>query len=340
MLHKQVINTALIGVGYWGKNILRNLVQHPQSGNIWVCDSSNTMLHDATAQYRIAGILEKAEQVFAFEGIDAVAIATPTSTHYNLAKQALLAGKHVLIEKPATTSSAQILELIKIATEKNLTLMVDHIYLYHPAITKLKEFVSNTEQTGNLLYVDSTRINLGIYQTDVNVLWDLACHDIAIINYLINERPTAVRTISRLNPIHQLEDLAYMFLHYQSGLVVHINASWASPVKMRKMILGAEKQMIIYDDIEPTNKLTIYDYEQAKATDKNKSKLTDYRLGNAIIPKFEHSEALFNVVNAFYQSIHTATPPIADGQNALEVIKVLEAAQKSIELGGEIVEIA
>ncbi|MCW5906349.1 MAG: Gfo/Idh/MocA family oxidoreductase [Chitinophagales bacterium] len=333
------INIALIGLGYWGKNLLRNIVQSKYSGKIYVCDTDALLVQDAFARYRLSGSYTDADQIFETPEIEAVVIATPTSSHYELARKALLAGKHVLIEKPATTSTAQIAELISIAEGRKLTLMVDHIYLYNPAVLKLREFITDHKSIGKMHYIDSTRINLGIYQSDVNVLWDLACHDIAIINYLVDERPVSVKAIGRVNPLHGMEDVAYLFLQYDSGLLAHINASWASPVKIRKMILGGEKQMVIYDDIEPTNKLIVYDYEQISENDEGKNQLTDYRLGNVVMPKFELREALTNVVDGFYEAIRSGLPPLADGNNAAEVIHILECAQQSLHLGGETIAI-
>lgn len=334
------MNTAIIGLGYWGKNLLRNVVLNHQTSKLFICDTDQDRMYAADSMYKVTGGYSNPEKVFENEDINNVIIATPTKTHFKLAYQALNAGKNVLVEKPMTTSSEETKTLIALAEEKNKILMVDHVYLYNPAVLKLKQLINDTQKIGPINYIDSTRINLGIYQEDVNVLWDLACHDISIINYLIHETPTSVRAIGRINPHHGVEDIAYLFMQYPSDLLVQVNSSWASPVKMRKMIIGGGKQMIIYDDIEPTNKLTIYDYESKVIDDRNKSKLTDYRLGNISLPKYEPEEALKNVISSFYASVVSGIPPLADGKNALEVIKILESAQESLKLGGLNVPIA
>jgi predicted dehydrogenase len=210
---KRKINIGLIGYGYWGNNILRNLTENSTSGEITVCDIDERRLELIKTLYSPLQTTPDADKVFANNEIHAVIIATPTSTHYALAKQALLNNKHTLVEKPLTTSSKEIEELIEIAKAKKLVLMVDHIFLYNPVVRQLKKYITR-EFLGDINYIDATRVNLGIYQTDTNVLWDLACHDISIINYLTGEKPDHVRAIGRINPAHGIEDVAYLFLHY------------------------------------------------------------------------------------------------------------------------------
>ncbi len=334
------LNVALIGLGYWGKNLLRNIVNSKLSNDVYICDEDIQRCIEAEATYRLKTSFSSAASVFSSEEINCVVISTPTTSHFELAKRALEAKKHVLVEKPMTTSSTQVSELISLAEKNDLILMVDHIYLYNPAVAKLKEYLSDRSKMGKVNYIDATRINLGIYQQDVNVLWDLACHDISIINFLLDEKPLNVRAIGRVHPHLGIEDLAYLFLNYPSGVLVQINASWASPVKIRNMIIGAEHQMIIYDDIEPTNKLTIYDYAQANTADEGKTKLTDYRLGNVVIPKFEQKEALQNVIEEFFDCILTHREPFANGTNALDVVRILEKAQESLILNGATIALA
>lgn len=334
------LNVALIGLGYWGKNLLRNIVNNRISNDVYVCDENMQKCLEAETTYRLKTSYASASEVFLNKEIDCVIISTPTKSHFELAKQALQSKKHVLVEKPMTTSSSQISELIRIAEDNDLILMVDHIYLYNPAVAKLKEYVSDRTKMGKINYIDATRINLGIYQQDVNVLWDLACHDISIINFLLEEKPLNVRALGRVHAKLGIEDIAYLFLNYASGILVQINASWASPVKIRNMIIGGEHQMIIYDDIEPTNKLIIYDYTQGHGTDEEKTKLTDYRLGNVVIPKFEQKEALQNVIEEFFTCILNRRAPFASGSNALDVVRILEKAQESLLLNGATVSLA
>lgn len=330
------INTALIGHGYWGKNLLRNLIENPDTGDIYLCDSNSARA--TTVNYPTANIttFTNWEDVVTNKNIEAVVIATPTSTHYTIAKKCLAKGKHVLVEKPLCTSVREAEELCKLAEKNSLALMVDHIYLYNPIVRQLKGFLQRSD-FGKMHYIDSTRINLGIYQKDTNVLWDLACHDISIINYLLEEKPASIRAIGKTNNFHSMEDIVYLFLNYASGILVHINTSWASPVKMRKMMLGGEKRMIIYDDIEPTNKLTIYDYDQNIPLDVGKSFLIDYRLGNITIPKCEIQEPLKNVVAEFYRCIKHTSQPLTNGHHATETVRILEAAQQSLNKDGALV---
>jgi predicted dehydrogenase len=335
---RKELNVGLIGLGYWGSNLLRTLTKQPLSGTVTVCDIHPHRIEAVKSHYFSLQTSLCASEVFSNPEIDAVVIATPTSTHYQLAKQALQNKKHVLVEKPLCTSSQETEELIALAKVNGVVLMVDHIFLYNPVVRQLKKYIT-TEFLGKINYIDSTRINLGIYQNDTNVLWDLACHDISVTNYLIEEKPQSVRAIGRINPAYGMEEIAYLFLHYASGLLVQINSSWASPVKMRKMIIGGEKRMIIYDDIESSNKLIIYDYQNSSSQDENKMKLIDYRLGDITIPKYEISEPLNNVIEDFYHCVLNGQKPLADGQNALDVINILEKAQESIKLNGAIIPI-
>lgn len=331
------LNTCLIGYGYWGKNLLRTIVENQSSAEIFIYDKNPDQSNKACKLYPQITKVKSLKEICNNNKINAVIIATPTSTHFKIAKACLLSGKHVLVEKPLSTGVREAEELFKLSKANSRILMVDHIFLYNPVIKMLKKYL-DISYIGSLSYIDTTRVNLGIYQNDTNVLWDLACHDIAIMTFLLKEKPNGVRAIGKLNKVYGVEDTAYLFLYYPSGLLVQINSSWASPVKMRKMIIGGEKKMIIYDDIEPTNKIVIYDYEQ-QVKDVNKTKLADYRLGNITIPKYEMQEPLKNVLNEFYNSINTGKLPLADGKNAIEVIEILEKAEMSLRSNGEIVKI-
>ncbi len=330
------VKICLIGYGYWGKNLLRILMEHSHSIDVCVAEISEIKRNQLRSLYPNLAVYPSLEVVLERELIQAVVVASETGNHYDLVKKALFAGKHVLVEKPITTSLVEAEELVTIASRNSLVLMVDHIFLYNPVVRRMKEYFTDNF-LGKINYIDATRINLGIYQKDTNVLWDLACHDISIVNYLIEEKPVSVRAIGRINPEHKVEDIAYMFLYYSSGTLVQINSSWASPVKIRKMIIGGEKRMIIYDDIEPTNKLVIYEYAQDIVLDENKNELSDYRLGNIIIPKYEIQEPLKNVITEFCNSLLHKQKPLAGGQNALEVVQILEKAQESLNSGGAII---
>jgi predicted dehydrogenase len=339
MLNENKVRILLIGYGYWGKNLLRNLLDILPPEQVEVAEISSDKLQYLSSIYPGVLLYSSASEALLKSDASAVIIATSTKSHYFLAKQALQLGKHVLVEKPLTTSIVEAKELTEIAASQKLILMVDHVFLYHPVLKKMKEYFQNNE-LGKINYIDSTRVNLGIYQQEINVIWDLACHDISIINFLLEENPIKVRAIGRINTDFGVEDVAYLFLYYSSGLLVQINSSWASPVKMRKMVVGGERKMLIYDDIEPTNKLTIFEYEQNTRYDENKTKLTDYRLGNITIPKYEPTEALRNVLNEFVHCIVSKSQPLANGESALPVINILEKAQLSLSLNGAIIPLA
>jgi predicted dehydrogenase len=327
---------CLVGYGYWGKNLLRNLLEISHPFEVVVAELRDEKRHQLTFTNPRLTVIENELVSLDDEQIVALIVATETSTHYKIAKAALERGKHVLVEKPITTSLREAEELVALAKQKKLVLAVDHVFLYHPVVRKIKEYFDCSE-LGKINYIDSTRVNLGIYQQDVNVLWDLACHDVAVVNYLVEEQPESVRAVGRINPEHGVEDLTYLFLYYPSGMLVQINSSWASPVKMRKMIIGGEKKMLIYDDIEPSNKLVIYEYEQNIRFDENKTKLTDYRLGNIIIPKYEPVEPLKNVLEEFLDCILHQRQPLSSGESALPVVNILEKAQQSLKSGGLII---
>lgn len=332
------MNIGLIGYGYWGRNLLRNIMENGCADQIWVCDQNEERLSEAKRLYAGIHVTTSWLQLIQTAKCEAIIIATPTSSHFDIAKAALLHGKHVLVEKPMTTNIMEAEELIELATSKGLVLMVDHTFLYNAVVRRIKEEIS-LNKLGQIYYIDSTRINLGLYQYDTNVLWDLACHDISIINYLVAEKPSHVRAIGRVNKIWNTEDMAYLFLQYASGLLVQISASWASPVKIRRMIIGAEKKMMIYDDIEPTNKLIIHDYETV-LTNNSRAKnqvLADYRLGNISIPKYEMEEPLKMMIADFFECICTGKEPVANSSSALEVIQILQFAGQSLKDDGRII---
>jgi predicted dehydrogenase len=269
------------------------------------------------------------------ESLDAVVIATPVSTHYTLAKQALLSGKHVLLEKPMATSVAECEELIQIAEAKSLTLMVDHTFLYTGAVQKIKEIVDSGD-IGELQYFDSTRINLGIFQNDVNVLWDLAPHDISILSYLKEEKPVSVNATGISHLKNGIENIAYMTINYASNFIAHFNCSWSSPVKIRQTLISGDQKMILYNDIEPTEKVRVFDTGVGVKSDADRDKLLiDYRYGDILIPKLSTHEALQQVAMDFVESIVSRKTPLSSASIGLHVVRVLEAAEKSIKQKGK-----
>lgn len=330
------LQLALIGVGYWGKVLLQKLILHPSVDSIWVYDVNESVLNAienaSNKVIRCASAAEAIEQ----PQVQAALIATPTATHYTLAKQALQHNKHVFIEKPFVTSVEQGQELISLANTKQRVLMVDHVFMYNPAIWLLKDLLQQPD-TGHVSYINSTRVNLGIYQDDVSVLWDLACHDVSIVNFLMTEYPDAVRAVGKVHKKSGFEDLVYLFLYYPSGTLVHIHTSWASPVKIRQMQIGTDKKMITYDDIQPSNKVAVYHYDEVSNKRDRPSKLIDYRLGDIVIPKYEPSEPLQNAISDFVLAIQTGKQPLSNAENALAVTRILQAADESLQANGALI---
>jgi predicted dehydrogenase len=271
--------------------------------------------------------------------IDAVAIATPVFTHFQLAKTALKNGKHVLLEKPMTSTSKEAEGLIEIASKNGLSLMVDHTFLYTGAVQKIKQLI-DTDTIGKVKYLDSTRINLGLFQPDINVLWDLAPHDISILTHLVNEKPYSLNATGVSHTNNGLENIAFLTVNFESGFIAHFNCSWTSPVKIRLMLIGGDKKMIVFNDLEPTEKIKIYDTGYNVKTDEEKQKLLiDYRTGDIFIPKTPSTEALALMAEDFAQYILNDKRPVSDFNSGLSVIKVLEASNESIKNKGKEVRI-
>lgn len=333
------MNIGIIGYGYWGPNLVRNF-SSLQNCKVSSIAEANVSRHELILKhYKDVKIYLSAEELINDNSIDAVVIATPVFSHYPIAKLALENGKHVLIEKPMTSSSAQAKELIEIALRKKLSLMVDHTFLYTGAVQKMKELVSSGF-LGKLSYIDSTRINLGLFQPDINVLWDLAPHDISILNYLVDERPISVNATGVSHTNNGIENIAYLTLNYNSGFIAHFNCSWSSPVKIRMMLIGGSEKMCIFNDIEPTEKVKIYDTGYTYKTDEEKRKiLVDYRAGDIYLPKVNSTEALSLMAQDFVDSIIKNISPKSDAKIGLDVVKILEAAQKSIKLKGQEIKI-
>jgi predicted dehydrogenase len=332
------INVAIIGYGYWGRNLVRNFYSTPNANLHTVVDADADRLKSIPKNYPNVQISTNVDEVLQNTSIDAAVIATPVFTHYHLAKKALLAGKHVLVEKPMTSTSAEAKELIDLALAKGRLLMPDHTFLYTGAVQKMKELVSSGF-IGNIQYVDSTRINLGLFQPDVNVLWDLAPHDLSICDYLVQEKPYSVQATGISHTNNGIENIAYLTVNYQSNLIAHFNCSWTSPVKVRSMLIGGDKKMIFYNDLETTEKVKVYDTGFDVKTEEEKTKiLVDYRVGDIYVPKLDGTEALANMAKDFVNAIIHKQTPRSNAELGLIVVQVLEAAQKSIkEKGREVV---
>lgn len=329
-----MIRLGIIGYGYWGPNLVRNFRRRDDCKVVAVCDSSAEQLKQlAKAFPEVQGVSDSGP-LFADPTIDAIVIATPVFTHYPLAKLALENGKHVLLEKPMATSVEECERLVDLAAKKNLTLMVDHTFLYTGAVERMKKLLDDGS-LGNVKYLDSIRINLGLFQSDVNVLWDLAPHDLSILTYLHDEEPHSINATGSSHTDNEIENIAYMTVNYNSGFIAHISCSWSSPVKVRMMLLGGDKKMVLYNDVEPTEKLKVYDTTYQHKTDEEKQKvLVDYRVGDIFVPKIGQHEALASVAADFIGSISNGTVPRSSSSVGLKVVKLLEAAQQSLRARG------
>jgi len=329
-----MISIGIIGYGYWGPNLVRNFYGLNDCEVKSVADERSERLQQLARIYPSIQGVKDAEEIINDPNIDAIVIATPVFTHFPLAEKALSKGKHVLIEKPMTSSVAEAEILINLAEQKGLTLMVDHTFLYTGAVEKIK-FLIEKKELGNINYLDSTRINLGLFQPDINVLWDLATHDISILSYLIKERPGSINATGTIHTNNGIENIAYLTVNYHSGFIAHFNCSWTSPVKIRMMLIGGDQKMILYNDLEPTEKIKIYDTGYHHKTDEEKKRiLVDYRTGDVFVPRLNSIEALFSMANDFITCILQTKKPKSSYEIGLGVIKILEASNKSIKNNG------
>jgi predicted dehydrogenase len=334
-MHKNIQGIAVIGFGYWGPNLVRNFNALDNAKVVLVADLRQERLSVVSKNYPDVQVTTNIDDVFKNAAVDAVVIATPVFTHFELAIKALESGKHVLLEKPMTSSSAEAEQLIILAEQKGLTLMVDHTFLYTGAVQKMKKMIENGE-IGEIKYFDSTRINLGLFQADVNVLWDLAPHDISILNFLINKKPKSVQSTGISHTKNEIENIAYLTVNYDDDFIAHFNCSWTSPVKIRMTLIGGDKKMIVYNDLDPYEKIRVYDTGYIHKTDEDKNRImVDYRAGDIYIPKIESKEALSLMAADFITAITHNIKPISDSHSGLEVIKILEASQKSIKNNGK-----
>ncbi|MFH1671060.1 MAG: Gfo/Idh/MocA family oxidoreductase [Patescibacteria group bacterium] len=332
------LRVGIIGYGYWGPNLVRNFFSVDGSTVSMVADLEEENLNKVRSVYPTIRTTTNAKEVIEDPNTDAIAIATPVSSHYVLAKSAMNAGKHVFIEKPMTKTSAQAEELVELAKGKGLILMVDHTFVFTGAVRKMRELIESKE-LGDLYYFDSARINLGLLQQDINVIWDLAPHDLSILSYLVDENPDAVQAVGHKHVGNNQEELAFINISYPSGFHAHIRVSWLSPVKMRLMLIGGSKRMLVYDDVEPSEKVRVYD--KGVNFDISGEEVTAftpiYRAADVLIPKLDRAEALKTGAMHFLDCIKSGKEPVTGGREGLQVVKLLEAASESLASGGSFI---
>lgn len=330
------MNFGVIGYGYWGPNVARNLASLEDSQLVAIAEMSANARRRAQKAHPTVQIVADAMEVIKSPNIDAIAVITPVWTHYELAKAALENGKHVFVEKPFTSNSAQGEELIHLAERKNLKIMVDHTFLFTSAVRKINQLLED-EALGKLYYYDSTRVNLGLFQHDINVLWDLAPHDLSIMDYLIKGSPEGIVATGQKH-LNDCEDIAFMTVYFPEKVIAHINVNWLSPVKVRTTLIGGEKRMVVWNDLEADEKIKVYD-KGVNITSREGmyDLLVNYRSGDMWAPQLEQSEALRQELSYFVDCVSSGQKPFNDGCAGLRVVKMLESASESMQKRGALV---
>ena len=333
------MDIGVIGIGYWGPNLVRNFYGHKDVKKITACDSDADRLDFIKSRFPAIEVTQDLESLLNSD-IEAIAIATPVKTHYEFVKKALEAGKHVWIEKPFTATSAEARELIALADSKNLKIFVDHTFIYTGAVRKIKELVDSGE-LGEIIYFDSVRINLGLFQHDVNVIWDLAPHDLSIMSYVIPDKIVTSVAACGVSNYYDKENLAQLSVNFKDDCCfAHFHVNWTSPVKIRRMIIAGDKKMLVFDDMENSEKIKVYDCGiELKTKESIHKMLVQYRTGDMYSPKVIQTEALSLGVKEFIEAIKEDREPLTNGRDGLEVVKILEAAQLSINQKGMLVKI-
>ncbi len=330
------LRVGMIGYGYWGANVLRNLRSLAGARVEMVCDTAEDALQRVTQAYPELRRTRDSADILFSPDIDAVAIVTPVWTHFELAKAALQNEKHVFLEKPLTATARQAEELIELADRRGLTLMVDHTFLFTGAVRKIRQLIYSGT-LGALYYYDSTRVNLGLFQHDVNVVWDLAPHDLSIMDYLVRHKPEAVSATGQSH-VGELEDVAFITIYFPEKMIAHINVNWLSPVKVRSTLIGGERRMLVWNDLEADEKIKVYDKGvNVCQREQVYELLVSYRSGDVWIPHIQGAEALQNELDYFLDCVTNKKKPINDGQAGLRVVRLLEAASRSLAKGGELV---
>lgn len=330
-----MLRVAVVGCGYWGPNLVRNF--HDLEGcRVVACsDLDAGRLAEIKRRYETISVTTDARELLRSAEVDAVVIATPVSTHHVLAREAMERGKHVFVEKPLSVTSREAEELVEAAERYRRVLMVDHTFVYSGAVRKIKEII-DSGTLGNVYYYDAVRINLGLFQADVNVVWDLASHDVSVLSYLLQDRPVSVSAVGIRHIEGQRENIAYVMIRYPSRLIAHIHVNWLAPVKVRRTLIGGSHKMIVYDDLEPDEKVQVYDKGVDISPDSQEAyqARVGYRLGDIYIPKIDQTEPLRVACKHFLECVSGRRRPITDGMAGLNVVRILEAAQCSMEANG------
>jgi predicted dehydrogenase len=327
------VHVGAVGCGYWGPNVIRNLADVDGFQLRWICDADPSRLQPVAARYPTARATTRIDDIFDDPGIDAIYLATPVSTHYALTRRALEGGKHVLVEKPLATTVDQANELAELADRRGLILMVGHTFVFSPPVRKVKDLI-DTGLLGPIYYVETTRVNLGLFQKDVSVLWDLGPHDVSILIYWLGEVPRQVSARGRSYLGEALEDVAFLTLDFPSGILAQVQISWLAPSKLRRTSIVGRQKMIIYDDLEPVEKVKIYD----RGVDHQPASFGEfqltYRSGDILVPRVDTTEPLYLECAHFLECIRTGRQPDASPRSGVDVVRVIQAAERSLRCGG------
>ncbi|WP_210529330.1 Gfo/Idh/MocA family protein [Rubellimicrobium arenae] len=333
-----MIRIGLVGYGYWGPNIARVVAELETTELTAIADYSTPARQRAGRRHPSAHLLSDWRDLIKSADVDAVVVATPVDTHFDIAMAALKAGKHVLVEKPMADTSAHAAALVDEAARRNRVLMVDHTFVYTPAIQKIRALIDAGE-IGDVYYYDSTRINLGLFQRDVNVIWDLAVHDFAIMDHLLDADPVAISASAAAFVPGSPENMAYLTVYHDDGTMAHLNVNWLSPVKIRQTLIGGSRRMVIYDDMQTSEKVKVYDRGAMVEGDPGYEHRVSYRSGDIWAPALSTKEALLTEMQEFVRCIETGARPLTDGLRGLRVVNLLAAASRSVRLRGQPIEL-
>ena len=338
-----MIGIAVVGYGYWGPNLVRNISEAAGAHLVSVCDLNRERLAAVQSRYPAIKTTDDFKELLRDPAVDAIAIATPVSSHFRLAMQALMAGKHVFVEKPMAATAEEASRMVDEAARRRVVLAVDHTFVHTGAVRKMCELVESG--LGDMYYYDSVRVNLGLFQHDVSVIWDLAVHDLSILDYVLKEKPVAVSATGMSHVLGEPENIAYLTLFFESKLIAHIHVNWLAPVKVRRTLIGGSNKMIVYDDLEPSEKIKVYDRgitlnpNSLAYGEKVHQMLVGYRSGDMWAPKLDMTEALKRELELFVDCIEQSARPVTDGLAGLRVVRILEAATRSLAQRGRIVEL-
>lgn len=333
---EEALSVAVVGCGYWGPNLIRNFNTSLDTRLAWFCDVNGERLGAMGSRYPDVRTTLDFQQILDDPRVDAVAVATPVSNHFSISRAALEQGKHVLLEKPLALSVAEGRQLVELAERNGLKLMCDHTFCYTSAVRKIRDVV-NRGDLGELLYFDSVRINLGHFQSDCNVVWDLATHDLSIIDYVVDRRPVSVSVHGVSHGGNGLASMAYLSLNFDDDFIAHIHVNWLSPVKVRMTMIGGREKMLVWNDMDQGEKIKIYDKGIDVDMDRHEEKaqrMISYRSGDMRSPHLSQTEALTRVVDEFATCIRENRKPLTDGVAALRVLTILEAADRSVQCHG------